>query len=108
MIENLLALLESFTAVDVLRVEAAVEAHVTMIVEDREVLSRDHTRLIGRLRQVPVVVRELAAQIEPALILAQPLQNLRVGDLLPAGLDREIGLAQRNDVLVWVGVLDDS
>ena len=108
MVEDLLAPLEPFAAVDVLRAQAAVESHVPVIVEDREVLGRDHTSLIRRLRQVSVVIRELAAQVEPSLVLVQPRQDLRVSDFLTAGLHRKVGLAQRDDFLLWVGVLDDQ
>ncbi len=54
------------------------------------------------------MVSELAAQIQPALILAQPGKDLGFGDLLPAGLNREVGLAERDDLFLRIGVLDDS
>ncbi len=79
-----------------------------MIVEDRKVQGRDHAGLVGRLGQVAIVVRELTAKIESALVLAQPRQNLRVGDLPAARLHSKIGLTQRDDILLGVGVLDNQ
>ena len=57
---------------------------------------------------LPWMVDKLAAEVQPALILVQLVQDLSFGDLLLADLDREVGLAERNNLLLRVGVLDDQ
>lgn len=67
-----------------------------------------HAGLVGRLAQVAIVIGKLAAQVQPALILVQPGQHLGLGNLLPARLDREVGLPERDDLFLRVGILDDQ
>jgi hypothetical protein len=57
---------------------------------------------------LPWIVDKLAAEVQPAPILAQPYQDLSVSDLLPAGLNREVGLTECDDLLLQVGALDDQ
>ena len=76
-----------------------------MVVKDREILRRQHTGLIGCLAQVTIVVGKLSAQIQPALIFVQPGQYLSLSNLLPAGLNGEVGLPERDDLLLGIGVL---
>jgi hypothetical protein len=55
------------------------------------------------------MVGQLAAQIQALLVLAQVFQGMGgVGDLLAARLDGEVGLAQRDDLLIGIGVLNQQ
>lgn len=102
-VEDLLALFQAFAAVDVLRAEATVEAHVAVVLEDGVVAGLDHSGVFGGAGQLAVVSAQFGADGEAALGL-----HLFVGEFLAAGLDGEIRLPLGNDFLGRVGVLDDE
>lgn len=61
---------------------------------------------LGRARVVEDVIRKLAAQVQPTLLFVQPGQRLSLRNLLPARLHCEVGLPERDNLLLWIGVLD--
>ena len=99
----MLAFLEALAAVDVLGIQAAVKAHVAVVLEDGVVDGLNDAAFLGGIGEVGVVLAEFLAQEKAAFLF-----DLLIGKLLAAGLDGEIGLAEGDDFLAGVGVLDDE
>ena len=80
----------------------AVQALIALVLEDRIVLRRFHAGPFGCLREGLVVRDHFAADGQPLLIFRQGV--VPFDQLLLAGLDRKIGLPDRNDLLARVAV----
>ena len=83
--------------------EAAVEPDVAMVLENGVVPGFDYPGILGGVGQLAVVHPQLRTDGEPALLL-----DLPVAQFLPTGLDGEIGLADRDNFLGRIGILDDE
>jgi hypothetical protein len=73
-----------------------------MILEDRVVDRLNDAASFGGIRELRVVFAHFFAEKESAFLF----QGF-VREFLAAGLDREIGLAERDNLFSGVGVLDD-
>ena len=102
-VEDLFALFQILVAVNVLGSEAAIETHVTVVLEDGVVARFDDSGIFSGIGKLAVVRAQLGADDEATLFL-----NFGVAQLLSAGLDGEIGLALGDDFLGWIGILDDE
>src|SRR5579859_7190902 len=60
-VENLLTFPEAFSAMDVFGPFSTIQAHVAMILEDREIEGGDDARRACRLGQLHIVMRDLPA-----------------------------------------------
>lgn len=74
-----------------------------MVLENRVVDGLDHAALLGGVGELDVVLLEFVAKQQAARIL-----DFLVGKFLTPGLNREVGLAEGDDFLGGVGVLDDE
>ena len=88
---------------DVAHPKPAVKPSVAVVHEDRVIHRLDHAGLLGRARQVLVVLLHLGPQQQPGLVL---FQCLVIRQLLPTSLHGKITLTQRNNRLARVCVLD--
>ena len=103
MVEDLLAPLESLATMDGLHVETAVEAHVTVVLENGVIHRFDNAGLLGGPRQLDVVELHLLAEQQPAFGFGG-----LVGELLAARLNGEVSLPQSDDFFTGVGVLHNQ
>ena len=92
MVENLLAFFETLCLMNCLGIQSAVEAHVSVVLENRIVDGFDDARIFGGIGELCVVLAQFLAKEETAVLF-----NFLIGQLLARGLDREIGLAEGND-----------
>lgn len=83
-------------------VQAVVQALIAVILEDGVIDRLDHASRLGRIGQLGIVVAEFGPEKHASIALEQ----LLVGDFLPAGLDGKVGLAEGDDLLLGVGILD--
>ena len=90
---------------DVFGAEAAVEAAIAVIHEDGVFDRLHHTRLLGGSGEAIVMGLHFIAEQQPFLILLLAGFFLQ---LLLARLDGEVGLAQCDERLGWIGILNDK
>ena len=102
-VEDLLALFQSLAAVDVLRTQSTVEAHVAVVLENGVIAGLDDTSPFRRIGKLAVVGAEIGSDREAALFL-----QFLIAQLLPPGLDGKVCLSLCDDLLCRIGVLDDE
>ena len=91
-VEDLLTLLQLLPPMNVLRVEATVEPHVAMILENSIIHWLDHPCDLGGTGQFDVVEFHFISQQKAAVLFGG-----LIGQLLSACLDGKVGLPQGND-----------
>ena len=102
-IEDLLALFQPFTLMDAALIQPIVKAPIAVVLEDGIIPWLDHPCAHGGVGQVGVVESNIPPDRQPALILQQ---FILIGKFLPAGLNGKVSLAEGDDLLAGVGILD--
>ncbi len=102
-VENVFLGFEPLPLMEVAHSQPAIQPPIAVIHENGVIHRLDDARLLRDACEILVVLLHLGAQQQPFLIL---LQSLVIGQFLPARLDGEIGLAQGDDCLGGIGVLD--
>ena len=102
-VEYLLVLLQGFALMDCLSIQATVEAHIAVVLEDGVVDRFNDTGVFCGVCELRVVLTKFLAKKKSAFFF-----DGLVRKFLPACLKSEIGLAEGNDFLTWIGVLNDE